>query len=580
MAERIVVDPITRIEGHLRIEAEIKDGKIVDAYSSSTMVRGIEEIVKGRDPRDVWAFVQRTCGVCTTVHALTSVRAVEDSLGIVVPPNAEMVRNIMEGALYMHDHVVHFYHLHALDWVDVVQVLSADPAETSRIAQSISKWPKSSPGYFSDVKKRIKKFVDSGQLGIFANGYWGHKQMKLPAEINLLAVAHYLEALEWQKEIVKVHTIFGGKNPHPNYLVGGMACAINTDDPGGLNAERLAYVGQLLQDGKEFVEQVYLPDLMAIASFYKDWGAIGKGSFGNYMSYGDFPTAGYNSLDPKSFKFPSGVIKDFDLSTIHPIDHRESTEITEFVNKSWYEYTKGDNEGLHPWDGETNIKYTGPKPPYDHIDMDGKYSFIKTPRWKGLPMEVGPLARVLIGYGHGREEFTEIVNSALSKLDVPVTALFSTLGRTAARGLETQLVANWTMEFYNTLMTNIKNGDQRMANTEKRDPSTWAKESRGVGYMEAPRGALAHWIVIKDGKTANYQQVVPSTWNASPRDPSGQMSAYESTLIGTPVADPEQPLEIIRTIHSFDPCIACAVHLYDEHGKHISQVQNTTTCNV
>ncbi len=577
MAERIVVDPITRIEGHLRIEAEIKDGKIVDAYSSSTMVRGIEEIVKGRDPRDVWAFVQRTCGVCTTVHALTSVRAVEDAIGIVVPPNAEMVRNIMEGVLYMHDHVVHFYHLHALDWVDVVSVLSADPAETSRIAQSISKWPKSSPGYFSDVKKRIKKFVDSGQLGIFANGYWGHPQMKLPAEINLLAVAHYLEALEWQKEIVKVHTIFGGKNPHPNYLVGGMACAINTNNPGGLNAERLAYVGQLLQDGKDFVEQVYIPDLMAIASFYKDWGAIGKG-FGNYMVYGDFPTNGYN--DPSSFKFPSGVIKDFDLSKIHPIDHRESTEITEFVNKSWYEYTSGDNEGLHPWDGQTNIKYSGPKPPYEHLDMDGKYSFIKTPRWKGLPMEVGPLSRMLVGYAHGREEFTDIVNSALSKLDVPVTALFSTLGRTAARGLETQLVANWTMEFYNTLMTNIKNGDERMANTEKRDPSTWAKECKGVGYMEAPRGALAHWIVIKDGKTANYQQVVPSTWNASPRDPSGQMSAYEATLIGTPVADPEQPLEIIRTIHSFDPCIACAVHLYDEHGKHISKVQNTASCNV
>jgi len=577
MSERIVVDPITRIEGHLRIEAEIKDGIIVDAFSSSTMVRGIEEIVKGRDPRDVWAFVQRTCGVCTTVHALTSVRTVEDALGIVVPPNAEMVRNIMEGTLYMHDHVVHFYHLHALDWVDVVSVLSADPAETSRIAQSISSWPKSSPGYFSDVKKRIKRFVDSGQLGIFANGYWGHKQMKLPAEINLLAVAHYLEALEWQKEIVKVHTIFGGKNPHPNYLVGGMACAVNTDDPGGINAERLAYVGQLIQEGKEFVEQVYIPDLMAIASFYKDWGAIGQG-FGNYMSYGDFPTNGYN--DPSSFKFPSGVILDRDISNIHPIDHRDSTEIVEFVNKSWYEYAGGDGASLHPWDGETNIKYSGPKPPYDHLDIDQKYSFVKTPRWKGKPMEVGPLARVLMGYAHGREEFKEIVDSALSTLNVPVTALFSTLGRTAARGLETQLVANWTTEFYNTLMTNIKNGDQRMANSEMRDPATWPKECKGVGYMEAPRGALAHWIVIKDGKTANYQQVVPSTWNASPRDPSGARSAYESTLIGTPVADPEQPLEIIRTIHSFDPCLACAVHLYDEHGKHISQVQNTTSCNV
>lgn len=576
MANRIVVDPITRIEGHLRIEAEIKDGKIVDAFSSSTMVRGIEEIVKGRDPRDVWAFVQRTCGVCTTVHALTSVRAVEDALGIQVPPNAEMVRNIMEGALYMHDHVVHFYHLHALDWVDVVNALQADPKKTSEIAQSISNWPKSSPGYFSDIKKRVTKFVESGQLGIFANGYWGHKQMKLPPEVNLLAVAHYLEALEWQKEIVKVHTIFGGKNPHPNYLVGGMACAINTENPGGINAERLAMVERLLKEGKEFVDQVYIPDLLAIASFYKDWGAIGKG-FGNYMSYGDFPTNGYADLS--SFKFPQGVILNRDLSKVHDVDHR-GDQIEEFVNNSWYEdYSEGNDKGRHPWEGETSIKYSGPKPPYEHLNVDEKYSFIKTPRWKGMPMEVGPLSRMLVGYARGNKEIQEAVNGALNHLNVPVEALFSTLGRTAARGIETQLVANWTLEFYDTLINNIKNGDERMASTENWDPSTWPTETKGVGFMEAPRGALAHWIKIKDKKTDNYQLVVPSTWNASPRDPKGQRSAYESTLIGTPVADPELPLEIIRTIHSFDPCIACAVHLYDEHGKHISQVQNISSCD-
>lgn len=577
MSERIVVDPVTRIEGHLRIEVEVQDGVITDAYSSSTMVRGIEEIVKGRDPRDVWAFVQRTCGVCTTVHALTSVRAVEDALGIVIPPNAEMVRNIMEGALYMHDHVVHFYHLHALDWVDVVNSLKADPAETSRIAQSISNWPKSSPGYFSDVQKRIQKFVESGQLGIFANGYWGHPQMKLPAEINLLAVAHYLEALEWQKEIVKVHTIFGGKNPHPNYLVGGMACAINIESQGGLNAERLAYVGQLLEEGRNFVNQVYIPDLLAIASYYKDWGAIGKG-FGNYMAYGDFPTNGYN--DPSSFKFPQGVILNNDLSKVYPVDFRSDSEIVEHINNSWYDYTDGNDVGKHPWVGQTNINYTGPKPPYDQLDVNEKYSFIKTPRWKGKPMEVGPLARVLVSYVQGLPEMKDIADYALNKLNVPIEALFSTLGRTAARGLETKVVADWTIEFYNTLMNNIKNGDYRMANSTNFDPSTWPKSAKGVGYMEAPRGGLAHWIVIEDGKTANYQQVVPSTWNASPRDPSGQRSAYEATLIGTPVADPEQPLEIIRTIHSFDPCIACAVHLYDSKGKHISTVQNTTTCTV
>ena len=576
MAERIVVDPVTRIEGHLRIEAEIKDGKIVDAYSSSTMVRGIEQIVKGRDPRDVWAFVQRTCGVCTTVHALTSVRTVEDALGIAVPPNAEMVRNIMEGALYMHDHTVHFYHLHALDWVDVVNALSADPKKTSELAQSISNWPKSSPGYFSDIQKRIKKFVDSGQLGIFANGYWGHPQMKLPAEVNLLGVAHYLEALEWQKEIVKVHTIFGGKNPHPNYLVGGMACAINSENPGGINAERLAMVGRLLEEGKRFIEQVYIPDLLAIASFYKDWGAIGKG-FGNYMSYGDFPTNGY--ADISNFKFPQGVILNRDLSKVYDVDHRNE-DIEEFVNNSWYDYSDGNDKGKHPWEGETNINYSGPKPPYEHLNVEEKYSFIKTPRWKGEPMEVGPLARLLVGYARGNKEIQDAVNAALSHLDVPVDALFSTLGRTAARGIETQLVANWTMEFYNTLLNNIKNGDERMANTELWEPESWPAEAKGVGFMEAPRGALAHWIKIKDKKTENYQQVVPTTWNASPRDPNGQRSAYESTLIGTPVADPELPLEIIRTIHSFDPCLACAVHLYDEHGKHISKVSNVGSCEI
>jgi len=461
-----------------------------------------------------------------------------------------------------------------LDWVDVVNALKADPKKTSEIAQSISNWPKSSPGYFSDVQKRIQKFVDSGQLGIFANGYWGHPQMKLPAEVNLLGVAHYLEALEWQKEIVKVHTIFGGKNPHPNYLVGGMACAINSESPGGLNAERLAYVGKLLQEGKTFIEQVYIPDLLAIASFYKDWGAIGKG-FGNYMSYGDFPTNGY--ADISNFKFPQGVILNRDLSKVHDVDHRNG-DIEEFINNSWYDYPDGNEVGKHPWEGETNINYTGPKPPYENLDVEKKYSFIKTPRWRGKPMEVGPLARLLVGYGRGNEEIQAAVNGALKHLDVPVDALFSTLGRTAARGIETQLVANWTMEFYDSLMNNIKNGDERMANMDSWEPESWPSECKGVGFMEAPRGALAHWIKIKDGKTENYQQVVPSTWNASPRDPKGQRSAYESTLIGTPVADPELPLEIIRTIHSFDPCIACAVHLYDEHGKHISQVQNISSC--
>jgi hydrogenase large subunit len=569
MAHRIVVDPITRIEGHLRIEAEVKDGKIVDAFSSGTMVRGFELILKGRDPRDAWAFVERACGVCTTVHALASVRAVEDALDITIPPNAELIRNLMFCAQYMQDHVVHFYHLHALDWVDVVSALKADPGKTSEIAQSISSWPKSSPKYFADVQKRLTAFVNSGQLGIFANGYWGHAGYKLPPEVNLLGTAHYLEALEWQKEIVKIHTIFGGKNPHPNYLVGGAPCAVNLDDSNALNAERLAYVGTLLDDASEFIKKVYLPDLLAVASFYKDWGAIGSG-LPNYLTYGDLPLHGYR--DAADFKFPRGAILNRDLSKVHQVDGKDQEQVQEFIAHSWYEYSSGNDSGRHPWVGETKLKYTGPKPPYELLNVEEKYSWLKTPRWKGNPMEVGPLARMLVAYASGREEAKEVVNRTLKTLDVPVTALFSTLGRTAARGLETELICTWAKEFYQQLLTNIKNGDSRMFDNSRWLPETWPKEAKGVGLTEAPRGALAHWIVIKEGKIDNYQLVVPSTWNASPRDPKGQRSAYEAALIGTPVKNPDQPLEILRTIHSFDPCIACAVHLYDEKGRYIHQV--------
>jgi hydrogenase large subunit len=428
------------------------------------------------------------------------------------------------------------------------------------------------------LQKRLKKFVESGQLGIFANGYWGHPAMKLPPEANLMATAHYLEALEWQKEIVKVHAIFGGKNPHPNYLVGGMACAINIDDASGLNAERLAMVQKLLIQGKEFVEQVYIPDVLAIAGFYKDWGAIG--GFHNFMSFGEFPMKGYNNTDNSTFKFPSGVILNKDLTKVHDLDLRNLKTVEEYVNNSWYDYSGDGNAGKHPWSGETNIHYTGPKPPYTHLDVDKKYSYIKTPRWKGQAMEVGPLARTLIGYASGKPEYKEIVDATLSKLQVPAAALFSTLGRTAARALETQLVAGWNLEFFDTLINNIKNGDTRMANMDKWETSSWPSEAKGVGLTEAPRGALSHWIVIKDGKTENYQQVVPSTWNASPRDPKGQRSPYESALLNTPVANSELPLEIIRTIHSFDPCIACAVHLYDENGNIINQVNDISVCNV
>ncbi len=568
--KRIVVDPITRIEGHLRVEAVVENGVITDAYSSGMMVRGLELILKGRDPRDAWAFAQRACGVCTTVHALTSVRTVEDALDITVPKNAELIRNIMESVLYVHDHVVHFYHLHALDWVDVVSALKANPAETSRIAQSISHWPKSSRGYFSDVQKRLKTFVDSGQLGIFANGYWGHRQMKLPPEVNLLAVAHYLEALEWQKEIVKVHAIFGGKNPHPHYLVGGVPCSINLNEVNAINNERLNFVGRLIREANTFVNQVYIPDLIAIAGFYKDWGAIG-GGLENYLSYGDFPTRGYNQ--PAFFKFPRGIVLGRNLNEVHEVDSRDPEQIREYIKHSWYKYSVGDDEALHPWKGETEFNYTGPKPPFEHLDVEQKYSWIKTPRWRDKAMEVGPLSRMLVAYASGVTEARDVVNDTLKRLNVPVGALFSTLGRTAARGLETILVGQWMQEFYDDLIANIKAGDVTTFTRDKWEPETWPESCEGVGMSEAPRGALAHFVRISNGAIENYQMVVPTTWNASPRDPGGQRSAYEAALIGTPVADIDQPLEIIRTIHSFDPCLACSVHLYDPRGKHIHQIR-------
>lgn len=570
MSERIVIDPITRIEGHLRVEAAIEGGKIKDAYSSGTMVRGIENIVRDRDPRDAWVFVGRVCGVCTSIHSLCSVRAVENALDITIPPNAEMVRNIMEAVLYMHDHTVHFYQLHALDWVDIVSGLKADPKKAALLAQQLSPWAKNTEGYFKATQDRLKKFVASGQLGVFANGYWGHPAYKLTPEQNLIATVHYLEALEWQKEIVKVHAVFGGKNPHPNFLVGGMPCSIDLNEANSINAERLALVKQKLQEGKDFIDQVYIPDLLMIAEVYKDeWSKIG-GGVSNYLSYGDFPLHGYAGIE--DFMSPRGIVLDRDLSKVHPVDANSSEEIKEYIYHSWYKYTEGDKAGLHPYDGETNLDYTGPKPPYKHLDVEDKYSWIKTPRWKGHAMEVGPLARLIVSYAAGKEPQKSAVDNVLKALNLPPEALFSTLGRTAARGIETQLVAGWALEFFDQLMRNLENGDSRMANPVMWENENWPKKAQGVGLTEAPRGALAHFIVIENNRVKNYQMVVPTTWNASPRDENGNLSPYESALIGTPIHDANQPLEILRTIHSFDPCLACAVHLYDEEGKYVHQM--------
>ncbi len=569
MAKKIVVDPIPRIEGHLRIEATLNDSNVIeDAYSSGTMWRGIEVILKGRDPRDAWAFTERICGVCTTVHALASVRCVEDALGLTIPTNARIIRNLMNATQVTQDHLVHFYHLHAFDWVDVVSALKADPKQTSAIAQSISPWAKSSVGYFKDLQQRLVGFVESGQLGIFSNGYWGHPAYKLPPEVNLIAVAHYLEALDFQKEIVKIHTIFGGKNPHPNYLVGGMACAIDPNSDTAINIERLSMIKKIIDDTNTFIDQVYIPDLLAIAGYYKGW--LHGGGIGNYLSYGDFPETTLE--DFKTLLWPRGAILNKDLSTVIDVDPRDASQVTEEVSHSWYTYSKGDGKGLHPWQGETNPNYTGPKPPFAHLDTDKKYSWLKTPRWNNHAMEVGPLARVLIAYAKGDPMIKDTVGMVLSKLGVGPEALFSTLGRTAARGIECKQTAGFMRHYYDQLIANIKTGDLRTFNSDRWDPSTWPDECKGFGYTEAPRGSLGHWIQIKDKKIKEYQIVVPSTWNASPRDANGVSGAYESALKGTPMINPEQPLEILRTVHSFDPCLACASHLFDMHGNEITSV--------
>jgi [NiFe] hydrogenase large subunit/hydrogenase large subunit len=563
----VVVDPVTRIEGHLRIEAEVEGGAVRDAWSSSTMFRGIEIILKGRDPRDAWVFTQRICGVCTTVHAIASIRAVENAIGAVPPSNARLLRNLIMASQMVHDHVIHFYHLHALDWVDIVSALSADPAATSKLAESISDWPKSSTNYFTGMKTRLARFVERGQLGPFANAYWGHPAYRLPPEANLLAVSHYLEALDWQREFARIHAVLGGKNPHlQSFLVGGMATPVDLDSQAAINAGSLQQMRQLVAGARDFVTRVYLPDLLAIASFYPDWAGHGRG-VGNYLVYGEYPDA--DGANAPLF-LPSGVIRGRDLGALQDFD---PGRVSEFVTHSWYQYEQGDGVGLHPFEGETKPNYTGPQPPYERLHTDSKYSWLKSPRYDGEPMEVGPLARMLVAHARGHARVRELVGAVLAKLGVGPEALFSTLGRVAARGIETQVLVEKLSDWLDALEGNMGRGELAIHDNAKWDPASWPADATGAGFHEAPRGALGHWVHIKDGAIANYQCIVPSTWNAGPRDASDRRGPYEEALLGTPVADPEQPIEILRTVHSFDPCMACGVHVVDGRGRERARVR-------
>jgi hydrogenase large subunit len=564
MSTRIVVDPVTRIEGHLRIDAEVDGGYVRKAWSSGQMFRGIERILQGRDPREAWLFTQRFCGVCTTVHAIASVRAVENALQLEVPLNAQYIRNMILAAHAMHDHIVHFYHLSALDWVDVVSALKADPAKASSLAESLSPWPGNSRAKLQAVKDRLQGFVNGGQLGIFTNGYWGHPAMKLAPEVNLLAVAHYLEALEYQRKVNQIVGILGGKTPNiQNLAVGGVANAINLDNQATLNMEKLYHIKDILDEMQAFIQQVYFVDVCAIGAMYADWLAFGKGVT-NYLAVPDLP------LDAKGTQFdlPGGTIMDGDLSTVRAIKSFEEPyfkdNVSENISHAWYD----GNWTKHPWDSDTVPKYT----PYD---SEKKYSWVKAPRFQGKPMQVGPLADVLVGFALGHEPTVRWATRTLETAGAVAGAklgpavLHSTLGRHAARMIRTAIIGELALKHWNLLVNNIAKGDTAIFN-----PPTFPRgEQRGFGFHEAPRGTLSHWIVIRDGKIANYQAVVPSTWNAGPRDDKEQPGPYEASLVGNPVADAERPLELIRTIHSFDPCLACAIHTFDPEGRPIVKVK-------
>jgi hydrogenase large subunit len=477
-----------------------------------------------------------------------------------------LIRNIIGASQYVQDHVIHFYHLHALDWVDVTLALKADPAKTEQLAESISPWPKSSRTYFKGIQDRVKALVESKQLSLFSSGYWGHPAYHLPPEANLLAVAHYIEALEFQRDYIRIHAVLGGKNPHlQTYLVGGMSTAMDPNEPQAtINPERITFLAEQAGKAQTFVDQVYIPDVLAVASFYRDWFGRGEG-LGNFLSYGDFPQGSLK--DSARFYLPRGAIFNRDLSKVYPVD---PVNVAEYVTYSWYQYSDGDQSPKHPYQGETNPKYTGPKPPFEHLLTDQKYSWLKAPRYQDHPMEVGPLSRMLVAYASGHQEVKDLVNGALAKLNAQPSALFSTLGRIAARAIEAQLMARQVSKWVAELGDKLGHGDLRVHNGEKWDPDSWPKEAQGFGFHEAPRGSLAHWVQIEDKKIKNYQAVVPTTWNAGPRDAKGQRGAYEAALLKTPIADPERPVEILRTVHSFDPCLACAVHTVDAQGRRYS----------
>ena len=579
MANRVVVDPVTRIEGHLRIELETEGNKITKAWSETTQFRGIETIVLDRDPRDAWAFVQRICGVCTTVHAIASCNAVENAIGSVAPVQARLIRDMVLGSQEIQDHVIHFYHLHALDFVNVASAATADPQKAVDFAKAIgSAWKGNTLQRMTQVRDTVKGLIDSGQLSIFTGGYWDHPSYKLPPEANLMAVAHYLDALEFQRSMIRIGTVFGGKNPHPNFLVGGMACTIDQNHSESINQVQVDQIKVWVDEILDFCTNCYVPDAMAIVGVYKEYFDIGAAN-PNYLAVG-LSGATYSG-DPNTSKLQGahtavapGVIYNDDISNVQDFD---PTKIEEWVTSAWYTYEGGD-VGITPDQGETSPKYTGKQPPYEWLSdaTDGKYTWCKAPRYDGKAMQVGPLARVLLAYARGHQRTKEIVDGAAKTLGISLKQLNSTAGRTLARAVEcltsAEIMAQETLPQF---IANLQAGDIKVFDESKWDPSTWPSECSGFSFVEVARGNLSHWVTIKDGKIARYQAVVPTTWNAGGRDSQQQMGPYETSLAGNgqhPLVNPDEPLEVLRTIHSFDPCMSCSVHVLDPEGDELSVV--------
>ena len=553
--KKIVIDPITRIEGHLRAEVEIDDEGIVkEAYVSGQLFRGIEIILKDRDPRDAGLLAGRICGVCTNSHFRGAVSTVEDAYDIVAPKNAEIIRDLMSLALFIQDHVTHFYHLHLLDFVDVTKALEADPKMTSKTAHIYSSKPyANSHAHYVYVKEKLAKFVKSGRLGPFSNGYWGHNDYKLTPEENLLLLSHYLEALKFQSDISKAIAIFGSKTPHPQTIVvGGITSVADM-----LNPQRLNDFIFILKEAKGFIDRAYIPDMKLLATAYKEEIKAGSGrSVGNFLSVGGY------CFDNENLLFENGVIYAHDFENIESFDEYK---ITEEVERAWYK----DDEPYYTDLNEDGTLKTA--------KTDDKYSWIKAPRYDGKTMESGPLARVLISYKQGNRFIKPFVDEFLTFCDLELLDLSSTVGRNAARAIETAYISEYIFKFINSLVENIK----------YYDTDTWTKytfeslpkEAKGRIFFEVPRGVLSHFISIEDQKIKNYQVIAPTTWNASPKDSKNQRGPYEEALIGIKLDDPSRPLEVLKVLHSFDPCLACAVHIIDMKGKDLGEYKMNAICS-